>query len=52
MTDMQQNFNDQLASKESEMSSRLDDMSQKHEGELSGALMHIASFFSSFACVI
>jgi len=52
MTDMQQNFDAQLAGKENEMSSRLDNMSQKQESELSGALMRIAWFFSSFARVI
>ena len=42
MTDMQQNFDDQFAVRESEVSSHLDDMSQKHDGELSGALMHMS----------
>jgi len=43
MSDMQQNFDEQLSGKESETHSRLDSMRQKHECELAG--MHIISAF-------
>jgi len=37
MADMQQNFDEQLASRESEMNARLASVGQKHDNELSGA---------------
>jgi len=49
MSDMQQNFDEQLAGKESEMSSRLDNMSQKHESDLSGVSL-TCFFHCSFTC--
>jgi len=45
MSDMQRNFDEQLFGKESEMSSRLDNMSQKHDCELSGVQMYSHYFF-------
>jgi len=47
MSDMQQNLDEQLVDRESEMNSRLDVMSEKHETELSGASKHLASLRSS-----
>ena len=52
MSDMQQNFDEQLAVKEDEMSSRLDHMNQKRETELSGVLMHFSVLLLSFSCLI
>jgi len=37
MSDMQQNFEAQLAANESDVNSRLDNISRKHETELSGS---------------
>ena len=49
MADMQQNFDEQLAVKESEMSSRLDNVRHKHESELTGESVHFTLFLSSFS---
>jgi len=48
MSDMQRNFDEQLLGKESETSSRLDNMRQKHECELSGAQIYSRYFFLPF----
>jgi len=48
MSDMQQNFDEQLAGRESELNSRLDSVSHKHETELSGESVHFTLFLSSF----
>jgi len=48
MSDMQQNFDEQLAGKDSEMNCRLDNVNQKHETELSGVLMQFVVYFCDF----
>jgi len=51
MSDMQRNFDEQLFSRQSEMSSRLDSMNQKHEHELSGVHTSTHYFFVIYSCV-
>ena len=48
MSDMQQNFDEQLAGKESEVNCRVDNMSQKHKSELSGVLTQFMLLLSLF----
>jgi len=49
---MQQNFDEQLANKESEIKSRLDNMNQEHDNAISGVLMHFTLFLVSFSFLV